>query len=265
MKRLVLLACLLVGGLTAHAQGYAKTADREAVPFEKVKGSVVLFTFGQSNSANFGQRSRLYTCQHEVYNYFNDTIYKAKDPLLGANGGWGSVWTLVGDKMIEKGLAKSVTVIPIGVGGVEVAAWAKGGKLHDLLLKTLDEVVRHNIEIDYICWHQGESDNIANTPKEVYIERFLSIREAIRSRGIKAPIIVAVASYHPDCLEEDLGCSKEIREAQKELAKRYDDIFVGPDTDKLDQLYQRADGVHFSHMGQRMHADMWIKAIKHCK
>ena len=49
------------------------------------------------------------------------------------------------------------------------------------------------------------------------------------------------------------------------MAKRYDDIFVGPDTDKLDQLYQRADGVHFSHMGQRMHADMWIKAIKHCK
>jgi hypothetical protein len=65
---------MLVGGLTAHAQGYAKTADREAVPFEKIHDSVVLFTFGQSNSANLGQRSRLYTCQHEVYNYFNDTI-----------------------------------------------------------------------------------------------------------------------------------------------------------------------------------------------
>ena len=102
MKKILLLACMLVGGLTAHAQGYTKTQDREAVPFEKMKGSMVLFTFGQSNSANFGQRDYRYTCKKEVYNYFNDTIYKAKDPLLGADGGWASVWTLVGDKLIEK-------------------------------------------------------------------------------------------------------------------------------------------------------------------
>ena len=35
------------------------------------------------------------------------------------------VWTLAGDKIIEKGLAKSVTIIPIGIGGVEIAALLK--------------------------------------------------------------------------------------------------------------------------------------------
>lgn len=265
MKKSFLSVFVLFFCLMIKAQGYDKTEGREPVEFNKIHDSVVLFTFGQSNSANYGQWNHLYTCKHEVFNYFNDTIYKAKDPLLGANGEGASVWTLVGDKMIEKKMAESVTIIPIGIGGVEISAWAKGGKYYDLLLKTLDEIVSHRIKVDYICWHQGESDNIANTPKEVYIKQFLTIREAFRSRGITAPFIVARASYHPDCLEENYGCSKEIRDAQKELTEKYDDIFAGPDTDKLNKLYQRADGIHFSYIGQRMHADMWIKAIKHVK
>ena len=262
MKSLFFMIAFYLITAQMNAQGYAKTEGREVVPFDKIHESMVLFTFGQSNSANYGQWNYLYTCKEEVYNYFNDTLYKAKDPLLGANGEAASVWTLAGDKIIEKGLAKSVTIIPIGIGGVEIAAWAKGGKYYNYLIKTLDEVVKHGIEIDYICWHQGESDNIANTSVKDYINRFLTIREAFRSHGIEAPFIVAQASYHPDCLEEGHGCSKEIRKAQKELAKKYDEIYLGPDTDKLNKVYHRADGVHFSHVGQRLHADMWVKSIK---
>lgn len=263
-KWFVWLPALLVS-LAANAQGYDKTEGRERVDPERIHHSVVLFTFGQSNSANYGQWNHLYTCRHDVFNYFRGSLYRAQDPLLGANGEGASVWGIVGDKMIEKGMADAVSIIPIGIGGVEIAAWAEGGKHHALLLETLDEIVRHGIHIDYVCWHQGESDNIANTSREVYIERFLSIRDAFRSRGITAPFIVAQASYHPDCLDEDLGRSKEIREAQRELARRYDDIFLGPDTDKLDKLYQRADGVHFSWLGQREHADLWVKAIARVK
>ena len=94
---------------------------------------------------------------------------------------------------------------------------------------------------------------------------FENIREAFRSRGINAPIVVAVASYHPYCLEEDKGCSREIREAQMQLAKKYKDIYLGPDIDKLDKAYQRADGVHFSSLGQQEHADGWLKALKNIK
>lgn len=265
MKLLGLIGWLCLAALQVNAQGYAKTEGRERVPFARIHESMVLFTFGQSNSANYGQWNYLYTCKEPVYNYYNDTLYKAKDPLLGANGEGASVWTRVGDKLVEKGLAKSVSVIPIGIGGVEISAWAEGGKYHEYLLKTLDEVVKHGIKIDYICWHQGESDNIANTSVERYISQFLIIRKAFRDRGIEAPFIVAQASYHPDCLEEDFGCSKEIRKAQRELAKRYDDIYLGPDTDKLNKVYHRADGVHFSHVGQLLHADMWVKAIKKVK
>lgn len=240
----------------------AQNSGRTEVSLDSIKGSMVLFTFGQSNSANYGQIRYLYKAHNAVYNYNNGHLYQAQDPLVGATGRGASVWGRVGDLLIDEHIARKVTIIPIGIGGVRVDEWAKGGKHHALLEQTLDDLVKRGIKIDYICWHQGESDNIANTPTETYIKSFLTIREAFRSRGIEAPFIVAVASYHPDCLAEDHGISKDIRNAQIKLAKDYDDIFRGPDTDKLNQLYMRADGIHFSYLGQQLHAKLWVKAIK---
>lgn len=260
MKKISMLVLLLVCCLGTFGQN--NQIVRQEVELSKIHNSTVLFTLGQSNSANYGQRQYPYTATHEVYNYFQGKLYKAQDPLLGATGTGASVWGVLGDKMIEAKVTESVTIVPIGIGSVTVGAWAKGGVHHELLLKTIDDLNNHHVKIDCICWHQGESDNIFNTSTEKYIEQFLSIREAFRSKGINAPIIIAVASYHPLCLKEDNGCSEDIRKAQKELAKRYDDIYLGPDTDKLNKCYQRADGIHFSWVGQRMHADMWLKSLR---
>jgi lysophospholipase L1-like esterase len=257
-KTFSILAMALMVLLPISAQNVSRTE----VSLDSIKGSMVLFTFGQSNSANYGQISHLYKARNAVYNYSNGHLYRAQDPLVGASGNGASVWGRVGDLLIDEHIARKVTIIPIGIGSVKVGDWAKSGKLYTLLEQTLDDLVKRGIKIDYICWHQGESDNIANTPTETYIKSFLSIREAFRSRGLQAPFIVAVVSYHPECLAEGHGISQDIRNAQIKLAKDYDDIFPGPDTDKLNQLYMRADGVHFSYLGQQLHAKLWVKAIK---
>ena len=261
MKRYVSLTMLIFFACTILAQT-AKETKRSEVELDKINNSTVIFTLGQSNSANYGQKQYLYTAKQNVYNYFEGKLYKAQDPLLGATGTGASVWGILGDKLIEANLAKSVTIIPIGIGSVTVGSWSEGGRNHALLEKTLDDLKARNIHIDCICWHQGESDNIMNTSTENYIKRFLSIRETFREKGFNAPIVVAVASYHPLCLEEDHGCSENIRKAQKQLAKDYKDIYPGPDTDKLNKCYQRADGIHFSHVGQQLHADLWVKALR---
>lgn len=235
----------------------------KALPDSNIKDSKVIFTFGQSNSANHGQG--LYFPTHNVMNYFDGKIYPSQDPLIGATGEGGSVWNIVADKMIEEKMAKSVTIIPIGVGGVEIAAWAKGGFLHEKLISTVEQIKEKGIKPDYILWHQGESDNIAGTSTEEYIARFETIREVFRSRGIKAPIVIAIVSYHPNLVEKDNGFNENIRKAQKQLSEKYDDIFIGPDTDNLDKVYQRADGIHFSTVGQKEHAEGWIEAIKKVK
>lgn len=237
--------------------------DYQAVPMAKEKGHKVLFTFGQSNSANHGQG--LYKPHNKVLNYFDGKVYPSQDPLIGATGEGGSVWNILADKMIDGKMASSVTLVPIGVGGVKVADWAEGGFLYDKLIRTIEQIKKQGMEPDYILWHQGESDNIENTSAEDYMRRFESIRNAFRSRGIDAPIVIAVASYHPACLDEEKGCSRAVREAQQQLARKYKDIFAGPDTDLLDKAYQRADGIHFSSPGQQEHAAGWFEALKKIK
>ena len=73
------------------------------------------------------------------------------------------------DKLIEDGCTGQVTIIPIGVGGVEISAWAKGGPLHNRLIETVEQLKEQHITPDCILWHQGESDNISNTSEENYI------------------------------------------------------------------------------------------------
>ena len=235
-------------------------AEQDTVPMAKADDSLVLFTFGQSNSANHGQGH--YQPKHPQYNYFEGKLYPAAEPLIGATGEGGSVWTRLGDKLVEAGMAKQVTLVPIGVGGVRIAAWAKGGELYDKLVGTVEQMKRDNLTPDYILWHQGETDNILNTPTDEYIRLFESIRDVFRSRGIEAPIVIAQASYHPHCLDEANGKDEAIRSAQQQLADKYDDIYLGPDTDTLDKAWQRADGIHFSTIGLEQHAALWLDALE---
>ena len=242
-------------------EDWAGTYNME--PLDKMKGSMVLFTFGQSNSANYGQGH--YKSQNEVYDYYEGKLFHAEDPLFGSGGEGATVWTRLGDKIIDAGMAERVTIVPIGVGGVRVGAWAKGGELYERLVNTVESLKKNGVELTYILWHQGETDNILNTTKEDYVKMFETIREVFRSRGIEAPIVVARASYHPACLDENHGNSTEVRDAQKELADKYEDIYPGPDTDLLDRTWQRGDGVHFSVLGQDLHAEMWLKSLKKVK
>lgn len=259
MKRCAILLIMpMIFAFSLHAQ--ENSEGKRICSLEDIKGSTVIFAFGQSNAANHGQER--YTPENTVYNYSKGAVYEGKDPLVGATGGGGSVWTRLADKLIDDGRAKSVTIISIAVAATDIASWAEGGFLHGMLIENVEAMISDGITPDYILWHQGESDNIANTSTEDYEKRFLSIREVFRSRGIEAPIYVAVASYHPECIAEDNGNDKAIRDAQKKLAKDYRDILLGPDTDKLDRCMYRHDGVHFSAKGLEKHAEAWLKALK---
>lgn len=223
----------------------------------------VLFTFGQSNAANFGQS--LYTCKKEVYNWHNDTIYKAKDPLKGANGVLGSPWTRLGDLLVENNFSQNVLIISIAMGNSTVSDWSKDGQYHKKLIKTIDQLNRQKIEIDYILWHQGETDNVNNTSKANYINSFQKMYEAIQSKGIKSPVFTATASYMPRedlLLEKQKGCDTIIQNAQKKIVEDNSNVFLGPNTDELIQSYYRYDGLHFSVLGLQKHAELWFETLK---
>ena len=77
--------------------------NKQEIDPKNIKGkTLTILDLGQSNSGNFGETKK--TPEHNVYNlYFaNQKLYLADDPLLGANGDRGSVWTRLGDKIIEQ-------------------------------------------------------------------------------------------------------------------------------------------------------------------
>jgi hypothetical protein len=237
-----------------------ETNDDSEMLTEKVEAQVtqlqdkkvmVAIVFGQSNSANFGESRK--RANEGIYNFYKGKLYRAEDPLLGATGNQGSVWTRLGDRIIEEKLYDEVIFIAIGVGSTSIARWTTGGDLHSRIINAISEVTQSGLKVTHLLWHQGESD--IGTSKQEYKKMFMHMLYDIRSRGIEAPIYVSIATR---CGRSILN---EIQEAQTELVDISSEIYPGPNTDNLGFCY-RYDGCHFSDEGLEKYADLWIEKLK---
>lgn len=253
---LTIIVSFMLMALPASAQNATPPATRKTqVATKPTKPRVmVALVFGQSNAGNWGESAK--TAGPHVFFFFRGQFGRAKDPLPGANGNWGSVWTRLGDKIIAAKLYDKVIFVPAAIGATDIALWAPGGLLHKDLLRNVREAKEAGYTFTHLLWHQGESDAVLGTRKEDYEQRFLAMLAAIRELGVDAPAFVAVATrcgqYPPNT---------EIRAAQQELVNPALGIFQGPDTDQLDLSF-RHDGCHFSNAGLQAHAGMWLKVIE---
>ena len=206
----------------------------------------VILTLGQSNSANYGQGR--YECHNKVFNYFEGNVYKAAEPLLGADGVNCSVWTRLADMLIDSGIYKKVILVPIGIDGAPIDCWANG-ICNEKLLKTLKRIKGDSINITQIIWHQGETDNVINTKKGKYKSDLRKILLQIQEYGIKAKFYVCIASYHPYAVDKINGIDTVIQNAQIEFVNENQGTRLGLNTDTINSAFDRWDGVHFSKRG----------------
>jgi hypothetical protein len=234
---------------------------RQEVPLQTAQSNrlMVALTFGQAHSANAGETPK--KASGKVFNFYNGKIYQAQDPLLGATGDGGSVWTRLGDQLLERKLFDSVIFVPIGVGGSTIARWQPGGDLHEKLIQSIRSVTNSGLTITHLLWHQGESDTQRQTSKEQYQNMFRAMLASIRREDVTAPIYVAVSAaarckkHHPN---------PAIREAQQQLVDSINGIFPGPDTDPLDISY-RYDGCHFTDEGLEKVSGLWLEILTETK
>lgn len=207
----------------------------------------VILTLGQSNAANYGQGP--YPIKHTFYELKGEKISVAQDPLTGADGSGTSVWTRLGDLLIERQVFKNVVFIPIAIGSTEIACWTSGD-CNKKLTEVLKSLNKLNIKVNYIIWHQGESDNLKNTSFEEYKNSLTLIKNQIFENMGNTPFIVSIASYHPEMIgKKHQGRDESIRKAQQAFITENENIIKGPDTDQYDKVYHRHDGVHFSRQG----------------
>ncbi len=270
---LIILICFIAGILfqkyITEITIFPEPEQIEAPPLENTKTPVdineiktgrVMFALviGQSNAANYGEK--IYKTKHSVYNYYKGRLYIAEDPLLEASGLRGSVWGMLGDSLIEKGYYDKVVFVSIAVGSTSIECWSDG-RCSIILKETMDYLKNNNVKLTHIFWHQGEEDNLINTPADVYKSRLKKILKTIRSYGGEAPLFVSIASFNPWVTGKPEGIEYKIRRAQKEFIRENRKVYKGPDTDTIVSSFDRFDRVHFSESGMKKYSKLWLNAI----
>lgn len=210
-------------------------------------------SFGQSNAAN-SVRGR-HTPSSSVAWFYGGNCYAAADPLPGATGTGGSVWSRLGDELIESGRYRRVLFAGVAENGSALARWLPTGDLHPRLLHALADMNAAGVPPTHLLWHQGEQDSRLGTEPQRYREDFRALVAAIRAAGFQAPIYVARATY---CGGHD---NPALHAAQTSLADAALGIFKGPDTDALRGPALRPDDCHFSAAGAERHAALWRDAL----
>lgn len=115
--------------------------------------TVVLLVMGQSNAANFGETKYTATCTQSL-NFYNGNYYALSDPLFGAKGVGGSVWSRLGDMLVQNRFAKYVIIAPVAIGGTSIQTWAPGGANNHLITETIAALHAKGLKITHVLWHQ---------------------------------------------------------------------------------------------------------------
>ncbi len=183
----------------------------------------------------------------------------ANDPQPVADGSdGGSIWPPLGDAL-SKELGVPVAFANVAWGGTSSQQWMPEGDLHKRLVQTGQTLGRFRA----VLWQQGESDVIAKTTAETYIANVRSIRDtAAKAWGFEPPWLLAKSTLHPTVYNDPEGEGR-IRGAIDSLTK-LKGFRPGPDTDTLANE-NRGDAKsrrHFSGVGQKNAAQMWLAAIR---
>jgi hypothetical protein len=235
------------------------THDRTEAPLDTLRAkdavrTMVALVIGQSNAANSGETRGAELAG--VYEHYRGRLYRARDPLLGADGTEGSIWLPLAGKALGSGSYDNVVLVPFAISTTEIARWAPGGNLHNALITTIRDAQRSGLRFTHLLWQQGEADAQRGTTEADYRNHFLAMLGAIRQLGIDAPIYVATSTF---CSKA--RASKTIRRAQAGLIDEKAGIRAGPDTDTL-TFAKRYDGCHFSTEGTEKAAQLWWQALQ---
>jgi Carbohydrate esterase, sialic acid-specific acetylesterase len=277
MRRTFCAILVLVSCASAPALEFKDTSQRERVDCAVIaKGTTaVILAFGQSNAASHGGISFNPTGPVYSFNFYDGHCYHAADPLLATtyDPDRGSVWTRLGQLLVDRHAFDAVLLAPIAVGGSFVAQWKPGGENNPRINVTIEQLRRHGIEITHMVWAQGEAEAAFKPDKVAYKTDFEAMLVGIRQLGVSAPIYVAISTlcHSPEMFEHPKRVSAgeraklqrgqdEIRQAQHELINPAAGIFAGPDTDMLG-LDLRRDECHFSDEGLDRAAELWLAAL----
>ncbi len=218
---------------------------------------------GQSNSANFGEN--LQSAVSDMVSFYHtgdDHWSHATDPVVSAaadGGTGGSVWPLLGDRLLEISPNVPVAFIPIGDQNSTMFSWHPlTADNYPNLSAVLDGFGPQGVKA--VLWHhEYEVTGIPNDSYAYYLEKLIGASRS--DAGWDVPWFLSVSSI------DSTVAGAEIVQEQLELIRddpytylgSYTDDLVG--TDPESALQWRYDGHHFSDHGLAAFSQRWERAL----
>lgn len=217
---------------------------------------LVLLALGQSNAGNHGTPSPGGSPVVHVMNA--GACASTTDPLPGATGHDGSVWSLLPAALAARGLGRPVLLQVLAVDGTTVEDWVRDGSpLRKRLQQTLAANGAAGITPGLVLWQLGEADARANTSASRYVQGLKDLATMLHGNDVDAPVMLAMSTV---CRSAP---HLALREATQDLPRQDRRFAAGPDTDTM---ASRRDGCHFDLAGRQQAAAAWATAIaRHVK
>ncbi|MGL4461571.1 MAG: sialate O-acetylesterase [Planctomycetia bacterium] len=182
----------------------------------------------------------------------------AVDPQPAPDGSdGGSIWPPFADLLVPA-LGVPIGFVNVAWGGASSEQWLSGGQLHARLVDAGKAVG----PVHAVLWQQGESDVIAKTSTEKYVENIAAVRAAAENAwGRSPPWLLAKSTLHPTVYVDPEGEAR-IRNGIDVLCAK-PGFRPGPDTDMLGGLHRGGPTTrrHFSGPGQRAAAALWFAEV----
>jgi peptidoglycan/LPS O-acetylase OafA/YrhL len=227
---------------------------RSKLPEFNNENTLVLLALGQSNAASHGcPRSN---AGANCFAFHDGRFFLGTDPWPGGSGRGGSVWSRFAPRAMDEGLAQNVVVACIAQGSTSVRDWIPGTDCFSRAERAISLLRTNQLNVDYIIWHQGESDVIARSGEhQKYANRLNSVIDGIRASGVDAPFVVCQVSTYRGTT------APAIRLAQLAVCDDKRNVLAGPDTDTFGPESCYA-GVHFNASGFSAFAEGLLSTMK---
>ena len=246
------------------------------------KGTFKLFVWGQSIAANSGHGRYAARNTDKTCVFSDGHFYPCSDPIVGAEGPGGSVWSRFSDSILGRPINNStVSQVVIGCcaqGSTSINDWAPGGSEAPRLLRCLSDYTANVGQPTHLAYSQGETD-LYTLSTEQWVDRWQTMLASIRKLGCTSKIWTSIETIcnlrtandpfdedvireMPDSYIKTEISRQNIRAAQRIVGILGPDTRPGPNLDLIDwHLRACGDGCHFGERGLAMAAQAWATAL----